>query len=138
MISDKMKALTKNNSVIRAMFEEGKRLAKEYGEENVFDFSIGNPNVPAPYEVTNAIADVVNEEDSLVLHGYMSNAGYDDVRETIAQSLNERFETSFNKLNNPFLQAEDFGCARHRHHRHRQTPGSSGALAEEQIQPPLL
>lgn len=99
MISDKMKALTKNNSVIRAMFEEGKRLAKEYGEENVFDFSIGNPNVPAPYEVTNAIADVVNEEDSLILHGYMSNIGYEDVRTAVADKLNEKHGTSFDMNN---------------------------------------
>lgn len=99
MISDKMKTLTKNNSVIRAMFEEGKRLAKEFGEENVFDFSIGNPNVAAPDEITNAIADVVNEEDSLVLHGYMSNTGYEDVRDAVAKSLNNRFGTNFDENN---------------------------------------
>ena len=51
MIADKMKALVNNSSAIRAMFEEGKKLAKEYGAENVYDFSLGNPNVPAPPEV---------------------------------------------------------------------------------------
>ena len=51
MISEKMKPLVSNNSAIRVMFEEGKRLAGIYGAENVFDFSIGNPNVPAPEAV---------------------------------------------------------------------------------------
>ena len=51
MISDKMKDLVKNNSVIREMFEEGKRLEKIYGKENVYDFSLGNPSIPAPKEV---------------------------------------------------------------------------------------
>lgn len=95
MISERMKPLVKNNSAIRTMFEEGNRLAKIYGRERVFDFSLGNPNVPAPVEVEQAIIDVVKEEDSNLVHGYMSNAGFEDVRETIAQSLNERFKTSF-------------------------------------------
>lgn len=95
MISEKMKPLVANNSVIRVMFEEGKRLAAIYGAENVYDFSLGNPNVPAPAEVKQAILDILEEEDSTVVHGYMSNAGFEDVRETIAQSLNERFGTRF-------------------------------------------
>ena len=99
MISDKMMNLTKNNSVIRAMFEEGKAMAKKFGPENVFDFSIGNPNVPAPHEIIDAIADVVNEEDPLFLHGYMSNSGYEKVRDAIANDLNERFGTSFTENN---------------------------------------
>ena len=75
MIAESMKALVKGSSVIRAMFEEGNRLAKIYGTENVYDFSLGNPNVPAPAEVNEAIKEVVDEEDSVVLHGYMSNSG---------------------------------------------------------------
>ena len=51
MIADKMRELVKNSSAIRAMFEEGKKMAKEYGAENVYDFSLGNPNVPAPPQV---------------------------------------------------------------------------------------
>ena len=81
------------------MFEEGNKLAAKYGRENVFDFSLGNPSVPAPAEVNQAIQDIVKEEDSLFVHGYMSNAGYEDVRETIAQSLNRRFGTSFHAGN---------------------------------------
>lgn len=99
MISEKMKPMVSNNSVIRAMFEEGKKMAAIYGAENVYDFSLGNPNVPAPAEVKDAILEIMEEEDSCLVHGYMSNAGYDDVRETIANSLNERFGTHFHKGN---------------------------------------
>ena len=77
------------------MFEEGNRLKALYGPENVFDFSLGNPSVPAPECVKDAIIELVNEENPLVLHGYMSNAGFEDVRQAIAGSLNRRFGTSF-------------------------------------------
>ncbi|MDO4267764.1 MAG: pyridoxal phosphate-dependent aminotransferase [Eubacteriales bacterium] len=99
MISEKMRPLIENNSVIRVMFEEGKRLASIYGAENVFDFSLGNPNVPAPKEVEQAIYDTLRAEDSCFVHGYMSNAGYEDVRETVARSLNARFGTGFHQNN---------------------------------------
>ncbi len=99
MISEKMKPLVQNNSAIREMFEEGKRLAAIYGRENVYDFSLGNPNVPAPAEVNQAIRDVLDEEESTFVHGYMSNSGYEDVRETIAGSLNRRFGTAFHQGN---------------------------------------
>lgn len=99
MISDKMKNLVKNNSVIREMFEEGKRLSKIYGKENVYDFSLGNPNVPAPKEVNEAIIKVLQTEDPCFVHGYMSNSGYEDVREKIAANINKKFGTDF-KTNN--------------------------------------
>ena len=100
MIAEKMKGLVANSSAIRAMFEEGNRLAGIYGAENVFDFSLGNPNVPAPEAVKKAIEDLVENEDPLVLHGYTnSNSGYADVREAIAKSLNERFGTAFEGKN---------------------------------------
>ena len=99
MISERMKPLLQNNSAIRVMFEEGKRMAEIYGAENVFDFSLGNPNVPAPEAVNQAILDVLREEPSVFVHGYMSNAGYEDVRDAIAQSLNRRFQTKFHKDN---------------------------------------
>lgn len=96
MISNKMVNFVKNSSAIRAMFEEGNRLAKLYGSENVYDFSLGNPNVPAPEAVKTAIREMLDEEDPLVLHGYTnSNAGYEEVRQVIADSLNERFGTAF-------------------------------------------
>ena len=100
MISKKMEGMVANSSAIRAMFEEGNRLAKIYGPENVFDFSLGNPNVPAPEAVKTAIRELLDEEDSLVLHGYTnSNAGYEDVRQAVAESLNGRFGTAFSAKN---------------------------------------
>ena len=98
MVSERMRPYMENNSAIRAMFEEGKRLAAIYGRENVYDFSLGNPNVPVP-EVNEAIREIIDEEDFNVLHGYMSNAGFEDVRETVAGSLNKRFGTAFSARN---------------------------------------
>ncbi len=100
MIAEKMKGMVANSSAIRAMFEEGNRLAGIYGAENVFDFSLGNPNVPAPDAVKNAIREILEEEDPVALHGYTnSNSGYADVRQTVADSLNERFKTAFSGKN---------------------------------------
>ena len=99
MISEKMIKLTESNSVIRAMFEEGNRLAALYGRENVYDFSLGNPSIPSPAAVNDAIIDIVSSEDTIALHGYMSNIGYPYVRAAIAKSLNTRFETSFDDKN---------------------------------------
>lgn len=99
MIADKMKALVKNSSSIRAMFEEGKVMAAKYGAENVYDFSLGNPNVPAPVQVKEAIIEEVQKEDPIVLHGYMSNAGYEDVRQAVAESINKKFDTAFSAKN---------------------------------------
>lgn len=99
MIAEKMKPYLKNNSAIRMMFEEGNRLKAIYGADRVFDFSLGNPSVPAPDCVRQAIIELVNEEAPTVLHGYMSNAGFEDVRQTIAESLNRRFGTAFSAKN---------------------------------------
>lgn len=100
MIAKKMQSMVANSSAIRAMFEEGNRLAQIYGRENVFDFSLGNPNVAAPQEVKDAILEILEEEDPVVLHGYTnSNAGYADVRQAVADSLNERFDTKFEGKN---------------------------------------
>ncbi len=100
MIAEKMKNMVANSSAIRAMFEEGNRLAQIYGAENVFDFSLGNPNVAAPEAVKKAIIELLDESDPVVLHGYTnSNSGYADVRETVAKSLNERFGTKFEGKN---------------------------------------
>ena len=96
MIAEKMKSMVANSSAIRAMFEEGNRLAGIYGAENVYDFSLGNPNVPAPQAVKDAIYEILEENDPVALHGYTSsNSGYADVRQTVADSLNGRFGTEF-------------------------------------------
>ena len=99
MISEKMIELTKRNSVIRAMFEEGLRLATLHGRENVYDFSLGNPNFPAPKAVNKTIIDLVSNEDPITLHGYMTTAGFPEVRSLIADSINKKFETSFDANN---------------------------------------
>lgn len=94
-----MKPFLANNSAIRAMFEEGNRLAAIYGRENVYDFSLGNPNVPAPKEVNEGIIKIVTEESSTEVHGYMSNSGFEDVRRSIAESINRKFGTAFDSGN---------------------------------------
>ena len=99
MISEKMKPYVKNNSAIRMMFEEVNRHRAKYGADKVFDFSLGNPSVPAPDSVREAIIELVNTTDPTILHGYMSNAGFEDVRQTIAESLNRRFDTKFSAKN---------------------------------------
>ena len=99
MISEKMKPLVNNNSAIRAMFEEGAQMKAIYGEDQVYDFSLGNPNVPAPPEVKQAILDILDQEDPVYVHGYMSNAGFPETRKAIADSLNRRFGTHFGEKN---------------------------------------
>lgn len=95
MISKSMEQLVKGNSVIRALFEEGKEMAREVGAENVYDFSLGNPSVPAPEAVRASMKQILDNENSLYVHGYMSNAGYEEVRAAVAESLNQRFGTDF-------------------------------------------
>lgn len=99
MISEKMKGLVKNSSVIRAMFEEGKRLASIYGADNVYDFSLGNPSVEPPVSIKKALIDIINEEEPNLVHGYMNNSGYEDVRESIAQRINRNYGTDFTYKN---------------------------------------
>lgn len=99
MISENMKQMVAGSSIIRAMFEEGKRLAAIHGKENVFDFSIGNPSVNPPHEVKEAILQLVSDEDETYLHGYTSNAGYEDVRTKIAKKLNSVNGTTYNHSN---------------------------------------
>lgn len=100
MISEKMKVLVEGSSAIRAMFEEGKRLAKIHGEENVFDFSLGNPNVAPPDRIKASIFEILNSEHPNFIHGYMNNSGYEDVRTKIANHLNQKhnLNLSFNSI----------------------------------------
>lgn len=104
MVSKKIQKAIKESSAIRAMFIEGKELAAKYGAENVYDFSLGNPATPAPSSFNHAIRALLDESDataggSLELHGYMENAGYSDVRQAIAENLNQRFGTNFTLQN---------------------------------------
>lgn len=98
MIAERLKPLMANNSVIRAMFEEGAAMKARYGAENVFDFSLGNPNVPAPREVNESMIRFLTEGRQ-ELHGYMNNAGFPDVREAVAGALNRDHGTAFTAAN---------------------------------------
>ncbi len=99
MISEKMKVLISGSSAIRAMFEDGKKLAAAYGSENVYDFSLGNPSVYPPEKIKSAIKALLDSGNPNFLHGYMNNSGFESVREKIAFSLNRRFNTSFSAKN---------------------------------------
>ena len=99
MISKNIQKALQLSSAIRSMFIEGNELAARVGKENVYDFSLGNPATPAPKALNLAIKELVEETDPLVLHGYMDNAGYEDVRKAIADNLNKRFATAFDAHN---------------------------------------
>jgi len=102
MISNKMYELGSKKSTIRNIYEYGIKRAAIVGAENIFDFSIGNPNVPAPPSVKKAIQDILDNEKDTFVHGYTVAPGYEDVRTTIADSINRRFGTDFTK-NNLFM-----------------------------------
>ena len=95
MLSEKMVTLGTKKSVIREIFEYSKKRAAEIGAENVFDFSIGNPNVPAPASIHETIKELLDSRDDYYLFGYTSAQGDADTRAAIAANLNERFGTSF-------------------------------------------
>lgn len=91
MINEMMAQVAANNSAIREMFEEGNRLRALYGADKVFDFSLGNPYFPAPESVRTAVVDILNSLDPNFVHGYMANDGFPEVRQTVAEYLNETF-----------------------------------------------
>lgn len=99
MLSKKVLELSKQHSVIRDIFEFGMERAKEVGTENVFDFSIGNPSVPAPKEVDDTAMEYIKGGDPVAVHGYTSNAGIFEVRDAVAASLNRRFATIYSADN---------------------------------------
>ncbi len=91
MFNADMYELGSKRSAIRELFEYGKKRAEEVGEDGVFDFSLGNPNVPAPDCVKDAILSLVSDMDSTTLHGYTSAQGDNGVREAIARHIRTRF-----------------------------------------------
>ena len=99
MISERMIKMASGGSAIRAMFEEGKRLAEQFGRENVFDYSIGNPYFAPPEAVKETIIDIITNEDPMYVHGYPANAGYPEVRRAVADSLNARFGSGYTEDN---------------------------------------
>ena len=81
-----------NRSVIRELFEYGRGRAAVVGDENVFDYSLGNPSIPAPPEVDQAIRDILQDTSSLAVHGYTSAVGDLATRQAIADDLNSRYD----------------------------------------------
>ena len=94
MINQKNMQLGKVRSVIRELFEYGKKRKEEVGEENVYDFSLGNPSVPAPKEVEEELKNLITETNPVVLHGYTSAQGDFKVRKTVSNYINKRFNTA--------------------------------------------
>ena len=99
MLPERMVALGTARSVIRELFEFGKQRAAVVGADNVFDFSIGNPSVPAPPAVNETAMNILSRQDPVVTHGYTSASGDLAVREQLAASLNRRFGTDFTAAN---------------------------------------
>ena len=91
VLARRMEPLIEGSSAIRRLFEEGKELAERVGAENVYDFSLGNPSVPAPEAVKETAVRTLETQDPLYVHGYMLNSGFEDVRTAVADDLNGRF-----------------------------------------------
>ena len=99
MVNQKVLRYGRERSCIRELFEYGRRQAAIVGSENVFDFSLGNPSVPPPSEVNDAIREILENDPPLKAHGYTSAVGADDTREAIAAALTERLGRPFTKRN---------------------------------------
>ncbi len=97
VLSKSMEKLVAGNSAIRKMFELGQELAAKVGKDNVYDFSLGNPASPVPYEIKNSIINILSNQEPNFVHGYMKNAGFDYVRERVAQHLNELHGCAYSK-----------------------------------------
>ena len=104
MINQTAYNLGANRSVIRDLFEYGRSRAAIVGEENIFDYSLGNPSIPSPVQVNDTIRAVLSDTDSLAVHGYTSAVGDFATRKAIADDLNARYDAG--------AAAEDFfiGC----------------------------
>lgn len=93
MANKKMIELGECRSAIRDLFEYGLKRKAEVGAENVYDFSLGNPSIPAPEKVNRTLIDLLEHTEPTVLHGYSSAAGDPEVRKAVAESINARFGT---------------------------------------------
>lgn len=97
MLNQKFIDMCGQKSVIRMLSAYGSERAKEIGYENVFDYSLGNPSVPAPESFTQEMIRLLQENDPVSLHGYSPSLGIDSVREAVADSLNNRFDMNYEK-----------------------------------------
>lgn len=99
MVAEKMYELGTKKSTIRTVFEYGQKRIKEVGADKVYDFSLGNPNVPTPDFVKEAIIDIISNTDPVKVHSYTVAPGMPEVRETLAWDINRRFGTNFTGKN---------------------------------------
>ncbi len=102
MINQTMHQLGSSPSVIRELFAYGLQQAKIIGPENVFDYTLGNPSIPAPAKVNQSIKDILDDTDSIAIHGYSMAGGFEGTRAAIADNLNRRFGTDI-KASNLFI-----------------------------------
>ena len=99
MVSEKMYELGTKKSTIRTIFEFGRKRAAEAGEDAVFDFSLGNPNVPTPAFIKEAAIDILDSWEPNAIHGYTVAPGAPHVREAVAKSLDRRFGMDYEGKN---------------------------------------
>ena len=99
MFNETMLSLGKKRSCIRELFEYGLKQAQIVGRENVYDYSLGNPSIPAPPEVNESFIRIIRETDSLAVHGYTPAPGTPDARRAVAEDLNARFGTAIRPEN---------------------------------------
>ena len=112
MISEKYKAMLAGKSVIRELSEYATARGKEIGYENVFDFSLGNPSVPAPKAYNDKLIELLNTQSSMQAHGYSPSLGISSVREKIAASLNRRFGMNYT-MDDIFMTSGAAGALAH-------------------------
>ena len=99
MVNQKMYELGTKKSTIRTIFEFGRKRAAEVGEENVYDFSLGNPNVPTPDFIKEAAVDILTHMEPSAIHGYTVAPGNPQVRRALADSINSRFGMAVTEKN---------------------------------------
>lgn len=99
MVAEKMVELGTKKSTIRTIFEFGQKRAQEVGRENIFDFSLGNPNIPAPPFIKQAILDILDECEPMEIHGYTVAPGDPGVRTALSKSINNRFNINISEKN---------------------------------------
>ena len=112
MLSQHYVDMTSKKSAIRELFDYGVKRGKEVGPENVFDYSLGNPSVPAPQEFTDALIDLIQNTDPVALHGYSQSLGIASVRQAVADSLNSRFGMDY-KMEDIFMTVGAAGAIAH-------------------------
>lgn len=112
MLNQHFVDMLSQKSVIRELFAYGMERAKEIGYDNVFDYSLGNPSVPAPESFTQEMIRLLQSENPVALHGYSPSLGIESVRKAVADSLNDRFEMNYT-TDNVFMVSGAAGAIAH-------------------------